>query len=208
MHTSTPTSCTLPATKPALAPRRWPPLKIGGAALGLALAFAFTSPVQALSVRQMTLGDLCINARHIVRGEVVDVSYGSVQAGGGTLPTVTYRLKIKEAFAGQRYGVFEFTCLGSKKNPSAAPVGQAQRQSTLELPVLKQGQEYLLFTTQSSRIGLSSLVGLGQGCFSIQAKGDKETAVNERMNVGLGLPRSGPLPYEELAAAIRRNLAK
>jgi len=156
----------------------------------------------------MDLHDLCTRAGHIVRGEVVEIHRGTVEAGGGTLPTVTYRLKIKEAFAGQTYGFFEFTSLASSKPETATVPGQLRHRLPLEMPELKPGQEYLLFTTQSSRIGLSSLVGLGQGCFSIQSKRGRETAVNERGNVGLGLPRTGPVAYEELAAEIRRVLAK
>jgi hypothetical protein len=206
MFGPTTTSCPLPTSNPARTPQRRRPLGTAGATLALALTC--TGSLQALSVRQMDIHDLCSRAGHIVRGEVVEVRRGTVEAGGGTLSTVTYRLKIKEAFAGQTYGFFEFTGLAPSKSDTATPPGQPRRRPPIELPELKSGQEYLLFTTQPSRIGLSSVVGLGQGCFSIESKGGQETAVNERGNVGLGLPRTGPVAYEELAAEIRRVLAK
>jgi hypothetical protein len=159
-----------------------------------------------MSVRQMDLKTLCDKAHCIVRGTVIEVRQGSVTAGGGTLPTVTYRLQVKEALAGAAYGVFEFTSLAPRKSSPGA--GGVQPLPLIELPELKPGQEYLLFTTRPSQIGLSTLAGLGQGCFTINSRGGKETAVNERQNAGLGLPQSGPVEYSDLAARVRELLAK
>ena len=58
-------------------------------------------------------------------------------------------------------------------------------------------------TTPQSAIGLSTTVGLGQGCFSIFSRNKKLLAVNEFNNLGLGLSSVGPGSYSELADAIR-----
>ena len=51
--------------------------------------------------------------------------------------------------------------------------------------MLTVGQTYLVFTTQPSGVGLSTTVGLGQGCFRLYGKGDSQMAVNEVNNAGL-----------------------
>jgi hypothetical protein len=92
------------------------------------------------------------------------------------------------------------------------------------MPVLSVGQTYLVFTTQPSGVGLSTTVGLGQGCFRVYGKGDSQMAVNEVNNTGLfrdmqpaaaaagaalrsaGAPpaatAAGPIPFSELRAQI------
>jgi hypothetical protein len=72
-----------------------------------------------------------------------------------------------------------------------------------DLPRLKVQQEYLLFTTKPSKIGLVTFVGLGQGCFRVYAQDKSDFAVNELGNNGLGLPKSGPALYTDLAKRIR-----
>ena len=81
--------------------------------------------------------------------------------------------------------------------------GNARRFPILELPLLEEGKDYLLFTTKPSKAGLTSPVGLTQGCFSITKKGDVDVAVNGVNNAGLGLGKDGPVEYEELARRIR-----
>ena len=98
------------------------------------------------------------------------------------------------------------------------------------MPELAIGQTYLVFTTQPSAIGLSAIVGLGQGAFRIEQVGKDEVAVNEVNNSGLfrdmtapsapaarslAAPphppvsrRSGPISYDELARQIRTVLGR
>jgi hypothetical protein len=95
------------------------------------------------------------------------------------------------------------------------------------MPDLAVGQTYLVMTTRPSSIGLSTTVGLGQGCFRISQVGKEELAVNEVNNNGLfrdmpgpsapGLrslarsaaaPASGPLSYADLAGRIRGLVAR
>src|SRR5262249_22294348 len=96
---------------------------------------------------------------------------------------------------------------------STAPTGNSKKLSALrDLPQLEMGRDYVLFTTRPSAIGLSTTVGLGQGAFAIQSGTKEESVANAFGNAGLdvrraaaaaGQPRSGPIPYADLARAIR-----
>lgn len=152
-------------------------------------------------VQQMKLETLCEKAGRIIRGTVVKVSTGQVNVGGGLLPTVTYEIKVKDTMAGTPVGTVNFTMIAELKAP--ARQGKATRAPLLELPRLEEGGEYLLFATAPSKAGLTSPVGLAQGCFSISKKGDTEFAVNGANNVGLGLGAGGPIQYQELVKRIR-----
>jgi len=112
----------------------------------------------------------------------------------------TYRLEVKEILAGTESAVVDLKVVGSSK----AQTGNIQRVDLFgDVPRLELGNEYLLFTTKPSKIGLSNFVGLGQGCFSIFAQDKKEVALNGAGNNGLGLEKSGPVAYSELVRKIR-----
>lgn len=172
------------------------------------LAVLLTLPLSATTVVQMDLEQLCDHADKIFRGTVVDVSQGTVQAGGSQLPTVTYRLKVEESFKGEFESVkgesfTEITMLGSLKAPANGGAVRAF-QVIPGIPQLAVGHDYLLMTTPPSSIGLSVPVGLGQGTFEIQTSLKEETAINGAENVGLTLEsQRGPMSYESLAAQIR-----
>ncbi|MBL9138129.1 MAG: hypothetical protein JNK85_19835 [Verrucomicrobiales bacterium] len=175
-------------------PLRW----FSRLAASLALACCLA---EASSVRQLDLSGLCKNAHLIYRGTVLEAKESTLNAGGGTIPIVTYRIQVKEMLAGKAAEVIEMRSVGKPK-PVIQP-GGARWNPPLDLPELSEGKEYLLFTTRPSRIGLSTVVGLGQGLFSIQPLGNKEVAVNRINNVGLGLPVVGPIEYRDLANRIR-----
>lgn len=176
-------------------------------------------PAGAVSVLQMNLEELVGNADKIFRGTVLDVRETTVSAGGGELPVVVYRLRVDEAFKGtyqtlKGIQVAEIRMLGKLK---PATSGSQVRLLGLipELPRLEVGHDYLLLTTASSAIGLSTTVGLGQGRFELFGKAGQEVAVNGNNNRGLlgesgvksavksaGQPE-GPLPYTVLADIIR-----
>jgi hypothetical protein len=80
--------------------------------------------------------------------------------------------------------------------------GTMVRASVLpRMPELAVGRTYVVFTTQPSAIGLSAIVGLGQGAFRIDQAGKDESAVNEVNNSGLFRDMSAP------AAPAARSLA-
>lgn len=185
-----------------------------------AAALAIYLPVSAATVIQMNLEDMVGRADKIFRGTVLDVREETVQAGGGELPVVTYRIRVDEAFKGtfeevKDLQIAEIKMLGRLKSTESSPVRRSA--ALLDLPRLEVGQDYLLLTTASSAIGLSTTVGLGQGRFEVQGKPGQETVVNDNQNLGLfngmdasdfgagvdSLPEGGPLPYNSVAAVIR-----
>jgi hypothetical protein len=170
----------------------------------LALALIGAS-LQAATVLKMSLNEMCDRAGSIFRGKVVSASPGSVQAGGATLDTIDYVIEVSEEFKGS----FE-----SKDDKSFATVrmfapGKDRTEDGLrrfaklaaDLPQLEVGGDYLLLTTTPGPSGLSTTVGLGQGCFSVS----KETAVNELGNLGI---YDGPVAYDVLANDIRAALGQ
>lgn len=192
--------------------------------IGLAAVAALAAPpAQATTLIQMNLKDLATRADRIFRGTVVGVNTGTVRAGGSDLPTITYRLRVEERFKGE-YAVVkddaalvEIRMVGSKDDRTAN--GERHFSVFRDVPRLAMGGDYVLFTTRPSAVGLSTTVGLGQGAFSITGGGKEEAAVNSFGNAGLGrglaptsaasrIPAGGPVPYPQLAAAIRAVLSE
>lgn len=187
----------------------------------LALCALLAPAAEAASVRQMNLEQLCANAHQIYRGTVLGAKEGTVQAGGGQLPTVTYRIRVDDALKGsfdevKGMQVATLTMLGKLKPAE----GSASRvlSDLVDVPRLEVGRDYLLIATAPSAIGLATTVGLGQGTFRVSGKPGQEVAINLANNLGLlngmdeapgaGLAepegaQTGPLSYSFLADLIR-----
>ncbi len=174
----------------------------------------------SIDVLHMNLQDLSLRADKIFRGTVLSVAQGTVTAGGGEIPTVTYRVRVNEALKGtfetvkEDIRIVDVQMVGRLKEPP--PVESTLKAFPIlpELPQLKVGKEYLLLTTTPSVIGLSTTVGLGQGCFKVFSLNKTELAVNEFNNAGLfkdmdvtGFPPRGPVSYTQLAELIRDVVA-
>jgi hypothetical protein len=188
--------------------------------VSMALALLAAAPVHAAtSVLPMNLDQLSQRAGKIFRGRVIDIRAGSVDAGGGTLPTTIYRIQVDEALKGSyardRKGAAfaEIQMVGSLR-PAAAPGRTRVLPLLPDVPQLQVGQEYLLFATTPSRIGLSTTVGLGQGCFKVyRPRGRDRVAVNAVDNRdlfrGMEAARAesrGPASYDELVRHVRAAL--
>lgn len=165
----------------------------------------------ATTVLQMDLGELCDRADRIYRGTIVEVTEGTIEAGGGELPTVTYKVRVDEAFKGsfsevKGVKVVEVRMIGNAK--ATPDQGDLRKLAAIPgMPTLRVGDDYVLFTTAPSAIGLSTFVGLGQGCFDLFVAGKEEQALNEVNNTGLiaGF-EGGPILYSDLVAAIHNEL--
>jgi hypothetical protein len=167
------------------------------------------------SVAQFNLAQLTDHAQRVFRGKVVDVVPGSVEAGGGRIPTLTYKFHVEEAFKGEFSTVKGITFAEIRMVGKAKSVtrGNIRSVSPFELPALSTGQSYLIFATAPSAAGLSTTVGLGQGRFEIHGSGGKETVENERGNRMLfsgmtttarrASPEEGSMRYSDLAAQIQ-----
>jgi hypothetical protein len=189
-------------------------------ALATAGLLALAPQASPTTLIQMNLADLAGRANKIFRGTVLSVRPGTVAAGGADLPILVYRVRVDEKFKGEfgegkGAGFVEIRMVGAAKEPKRT---DNLRKFSLfaDVPRLDRGQGYVLFTTEPSRIGLSTTVGLGQGAFQIQGAGKQEKAVNAFGNAGLakGMPETslrrgaGPVPYAELAQAIRAVLGR
>lgn len=176
----------------------------------LGLALLVVPQAYGYMVLHLSLVEMCDRAATIFRGTVVDITPGTIEVAGAELPTVTYKLEASEVFKGEipaakGVQVIEVTMLGTVK--AAVDSGNLRKFTALpKLPQLTVGNEYLLLTTSESRLGLSTTVGLGQGCFDIFHDGAKtELAANQLNNQGLF---AGPVEYTALAAAIQDALGQ
>lgn len=177
---------------------------------GLACSVAFLAPANATSVLQMNLNQMTAGADTIVRGEVIEARQTSVEAGGGNLPAMYFKVRVSEALKGQVQTVkdaqvVEFKMLGKLKDYNA------NKAIYDGFPALRQGQEYLLFIGASSSVGLTTTMGLGQGCFHVVASSSGDMATNAFENAGLfkGMdvdPADGPVSYDTLRSLIQAKL--
>jgi hypothetical protein len=184
-------------------------LKTPGLFAAALLAACIIQPAHAATVLQMTLDDLTSRADRVFRGSVMSVEPGTTEVGGGTLPTVVFEVLVQEEFKGNYPSgggktIVTITMVGSMKQDGAAVNGQRRLSALPELPELDVGEDYVLFTTKPSAVGLSTTVGLGQGAFKLFVSEDgEELAANELNNAGLF---NGPVTYTQLASAIRAEL--
>ena len=169
---------------------------------------------EASNVLHMTLRDLVARGDRIVRGTVLTADESTVSAGGGNLPTTTYRIRVDEALKGSASAgeVIEVRLLASMKQASS---GSLRRANPLrDLPKFSVGRDYLFVLTRPSQVGLSTTVGLGQGLFQLSGRPGQELAVNEANNLGLfngiqGAPAGpGPVAYASLVKEIHTLLGR
>lgn len=199
-------------------------------ALAAALVLPANAALQASTVMQLNLGEMVQRADRIYRGTVLSVRAGTVAAGGGHLPVTIYRLRVDEDFRGDFPEVKGVRLAEIRTLGKLSPVESGNLRSAVILPRMPElavGRTYLVLTTRPSAVGLSTTVGLGQGCFRISGVGKEEQAVNEANNSGLfrDMPASaaraaasvsapvsalasGPLVYTDLADRIRGLVAR
>jgi hypothetical protein len=198
-----------------------PRMKTGAASLTLLMIVSLAAVELTAStvVRFMNLEQMCLSAGRIFRGTVIGVTEGTVEAGGGTLATVVYRIRVDEAFKGTFEDVKgeQIATLQMVKPLKRVQSGPIRRLMPLfdDFPTFQEGHDYLILATAPSAAGLSVPVGLGQGTFKLAGKPGEETAVNANDNAGLqtsAVARSsagrGPMPYSSLRAEIRRILGR
>ncbi|MDP9144058.1 MAG: hypothetical protein M3N43_05090 [Actinomycetota bacterium] len=167
----------------------------------------------------MNLEQLCQRAGQIFRGTVLSARVGTIEAGGGRIPTVTYRIQVDESFKGE-FQTVKGRSIAEIRMVGKAAMTESGNQQLLpvlkDVPNLEVGKTYLLLTTRPSAVGLSTTVGLGQGAFRLYGKSGQEQAVNEFGNRGLfketaktarvtaaSPAGAGPVPYAMLADRIR-----
>jgi len=171
----------------------------------------------ATMVQQMNLGELTSNADKIFRGTVIKVESGTITAGGAELSTVKYIIQVSDLIKGnisssgkEGGDTLELTMLGRLKEKTSQST--IKNVAGFKLPVLKSGSEYLLFTTTPSQLGLSMMVGVGQGTFRFVEDGK---VMNEAKNAGLfrdmnnsRMAERGAVTYSNLTDEIKDLIAK
>lgn len=182
----------------------------------LALVPLAASPAQAVTVEKLDLGRMVERAGSVTTVTVLSARPSTVRLRGGELPVTVYSVRVDEALAGAlpRHDDGRTAELAFLRNPGPTETrgGLIHRSNLPELPNLRVGGRYLLLTTTPSLVGLSAPVGLEQGVFRVVGKPGAETAENALGNAGLftGVESfapegwtAGPIPYDQLTAAIR-----
>jgi hypothetical protein len=152
----------------------------------LALALSAAAHIRATTLEQLTLDEMTQQSTAIVRARVT----GSHSAYRGTSIYTTFQLQVLETWKGQ--------AIGEVAVPGGVVGGI--RQSVAGAPDLRAGQEYVLFLW-TSRSGLTQVIGLSQGVFSVS--GASNGALAQRPAAGeLMLDQSG-LPAEDRAVSMQ-----
>jgi hypothetical protein len=184
-----------------------------GLATSAAMGLLAAAPARAAVLKPMNLEELTRKADRIFSGTVVSVERGRVAVGGGTLPTVTYRIAVDRAMAGvPEKGASQVVEVRMIGDPDEVRRDRLVRlRKAPPRPDIEAGQRYLLFVTAPGPIGLSTTVGLGQGCFRVGGAAGDEDAVNEFDNAGLfrgmnapaGRTARGPIKFAAIAERVR-----
>jgi len=164
--------------------------------IGLAACFLAIAPVFGTTLEQLTLADMARQSTSIVRARVA----GSRSAYMGSAIYTYFQLQVLETWkAGPQIAT-----------EVAIPGGAVDgiRQSVIGAPELKSGQEYLLFLW-TSRSGLTQVIGLSQGRFSILGDTVQRPPASELMLDRSGRPvedRAMSLSIQDLRAQVLQSL--
>ena len=122
---------------------RW---KRSGKALLTALSLFIAGQVHAAMMLHLDLQELTSRADKIFRGTVIGVQEGTIAAGGGELPMVTYRIAVDEMFKGEAttvkgdQAVVEIRMVGSLEIDKADDNGNIRFSPFREVPRLSTGR--------------------------------------------------------------------
>jgi hypothetical protein len=159
-------------------------------------------PAQGTTLQQLSLGEMAQKATAIVRARVT----GSVEVLRGTDVFTVYQFETLETLKAPN---------GIKPMDVAVPGGIAGglRQVVAGAPVLRAGQDYVLFLW-TSRSGLTQLMGMSQGLFTVErtAAGDviaTRAAAGEQILDGAGRAvrdETLSMPWAELKSKVMKTL--
>lgn len=175
----------------------------------MGLAVIATASLMATVVAQLNLEQLVQRSDRVFVGKVLDITESAVETGGGTIPAVTYRFQVNEAFKGNFATIKDVQIAEVKVVGTLKQVLKGQGPIP-GFPVLREGQEYLLMVAPDGPAGLTATMGLGQGCFTISGRDEAKVALNAANNAGLfngmdvgQMPARGPISYATLTNLIR-----
>ena len=170
----------------------------------LALVLTFAMPLQCATLERLSLDDMITKSSSIVRGKVSS----SYAAFSGPVVYTHYVIQVSERFKGAAAGDQVEVLV-----PGGAVKGQ--RQSFAGTPSLTGESEYVFFLW-TSRSGLTQLIGLTQGLFSVSADTSGDPFATRAATRELMLDSSSGQPVKdqtlkmhlsELRSRISRTLA-
>jgi hypothetical protein len=164
--------------------------------IGLTAALLSIAQVFGTTLEQLTLADMAQQSTSIVRARVT----GSRSASKGPAIYTYFQLQVLETWKSAPRVVTEVAV------PGGAVDGV--QQSVTGAPELKSGQEYVLFLW-TSRSGLTQIMGLSQGRFSVLGNMVQRPAASELMLDRSGRPvedRLMSLTIQDLRAQVLQSL--
>jgi hypothetical protein len=126
----------------------------------------------ALTLRQLSMDEMTQSATAIVRARV---TASSASLTGSTIYT-HYKLQVSETWKGS--AAAEVMLPGG--------VSGGIRQSYPGVPELQPGSEYVLFLWTSQKTGITHVIGMSQGIFSVSAQADGSIQAS-RPKIGEGI---------------------
>src|SRR5579871_339692 len=129
---------------------------------GCVLALAWIVPVRATTLQQLSLNDIIQKSTAIVRGTVQQ----SVSSLRGTVVYTHYTVRVSEVWKGNYNAQVDVGVPGGVVN--------GFRETYSGAPELQNGQEYVLFLW-TSKTGLTQVIGLSQGLFTLQTNSAGQT---------------------------------
>jgi hypothetical protein len=123
-----------------------------------------TLPLQCATLEQLSMPDMIAKSTAIVRAKVV----GSYAAMSGPVIYTHYQLQVSERYKGAAQSTVDLAIPGG--------IANGVRQVWDGAPLLDSGAEYVFFLW-TGKSGLTQVMGLTQGLFSVAQDGSKDPAV-------------------------------
>lgn len=155
----------------------------------LLASLALLAPAGATTLLKMSMNDLITQSSSIVRAKIT----GSRSAAIGQDIYTYYQLQVSDTLK-------QGAILPAEVAVPGGVYGNL-RQIGIGSPTLAQGQEYVLFLW-TSRSGMTQLIGLSQGMFSLKRDASGDTVVNRPAIADQMLDKSGK-PVTDAAVAMK-----
>ena len=162
---------------------------LGGVKRHLQIALVltlFSMPLQCATLERLSLNDMISKSTVIVRGKIT----GSYSAFWATAPVIYthYSIQVSEWLKG----------VGGKSIDIVVPGGEVNnvRQSFSGAPTFSNGDEYVFFLW-TSKAGLTQVIGLTQGLFSLAKDGSTDPVATRSPSHELMLDRGTGHPVKD-----------
>ena len=150
----------------------------------IAAAILLSTPLSATTLQQLSLDEMIQKSTGVVRARVASTYAAAV----GPDVYTYFRLEVSETWKGPSGG----------RRDVAVPGGvlRGQRQAIAGAPVLTVGEEYVLFLW-TSRSGLTQVIGLSQGLFSVKVDASNNPLLLRPASLEAMLDKNGRLVVDQ-----------